>query len=34
MEDMSIHYEAWAKGGKGPNFEIENLESYISGVNW
>ena len=34
MDDVSIHYEAWAKGGKGPSFQVENLEQYVSGINW
>lgn len=34
IDDMGIHYEAWAKAGKGPNFQVENLKNYVSGLNW
>jgi len=31
---LNFHYEIWAKGGKGPNFSVENPNSYIESFNW
>lgn len=31
---LNLHYESWSKGGKGTGYELENLEEYISGLNW
>ena len=31
---MDNLYELWAKGGKSPNFEVENPEIYLSNLNW
>ena len=27
-------YELWSKAGANPNFRVENLEEYLSGLNW
>jgi len=31
---LNLHYEAWSKGGKGPNLELQNLDIYINSLNW
>ena len=31
---MNDWYEQWAKAGAGPNFRVDNPESYIQGFNW
>ena len=31
---MNYHYELWSKGGKGPNFVVDNPEEYLVGLNW
>lgn len=31
---LNFHYELWAKGGRGPNFSIENPVNYIQSFNW
>ena len=31
---MNLHYETWAKGGKGPNYSVNNPDEYISNFNW
>ncbi len=34
VNNLNFHYEIWSKGGRGPNFEIENQEAYINSFNW
>jgi hypothetical protein len=34
VEYMNIHYETWAKGGKGPNFSVNEPLEYIESFNW
>lgn len=34
VQYMNLHYEAWAKAGKGTGFNLENLPHYVSGLNW
>ncbi len=34
VEKMNIHYEAWSKGGKNPNFVVENPAQHIEFFNW
>ena len=34
VKNLNLHYETWAKGGKGPNFEIENPSDYVNSLNW
>ena len=29
-----IWLESWAKAGASPNFQVENLNEYIKGLNW
>ena len=31
---MNLHYETWAKGGKGPNFSVNNPDEYVTNFNW
>ena len=34
VEKMNIHYEAWSKGGKNPNFVVEirpNILNFLIG---
>jgi hypothetical protein len=31
---LNFHYEVWSKGGKGPGFEVDNQEFYITSLNW
>lgn len=31
---LNFHYEVWSKGGKGPGFEVENQELYVTSLNW
>ena len=34
IEYMNLHYETWAKGGKGPNFNVNDPSKYIDSLNW
>ena len=34
LQNMSIHYENWAKGGAGPGFKLASPEIYIQNFNW
>ena len=34
VEYMNLHYETWAKGGKGPNFGVNDPVEYIKSLNW
>lgn len=34
VEDISRWYEQWSKAGAGPNFRVENPETYIESFNW
>ena len=34
VDYMNLHYETWAKGGKGPNFNVNDPLNYISSFNW
>jgi len=31
---LNFHYELWAKGGRGPNFSVENPIEYVQSFNW
>jgi len=31
---LNLHYEVWSKGGKGPNFGVDQEEIYIKSFNW
>lgn len=31
---LNFHYELWSKGGRGPNFSVDNPENYIQSFNW
>lgn len=31
---LNFHYEVWSKGGKGPGFEVDNQELYVTSFNW
>ncbi len=31
---LNLHYETWAKGGKGPNFEINDPTNYVNSLSW
>ena len=31
---MKTHYENWSKAGATPIFRVDNLEEYISNLNW
>ena len=31
---LNLHYEIWSKGGKGPGFEVDNQELYVTSLNW
>lgn len=31
---LNLHYEIWAKGGKGPGYEVDNPYSYVHTFNW
>tara|TARA_B100001540_G_C15802039_1_gene640322 strand:+ start:1126 stop:2844 length:1719 start_codon:yes stop_codon:yes gene_type:complete len=31
---LNLHYEAWAKAGKGTGYNIENVKEYVKGLNW
>ena len=31
---MKIHYENWSKAGATPIFRVDNVEEYISNLNW
>ena len=34
VKNLNLHYETWAKGGKGPNFEVNNPTDYVNSLNW
>lgn len=34
INNLSIWLEQWAKAGAGPNFRVDNVEEYISHLNW
>ena len=34
VKNLNLHYETWAKGGKGPNFETDNSSNYVNSLNW
>ena len=34
VEKMKIWYELWSKAGATPNYRVENIENYLSGLNW
>lgn len=34
VEDIRRWYEQWSKAGAGPNFRVENPETYIENFNW
>ena len=34
VDYMNLHYETWAKGGKGPNFNVNDPSNYIESLNW
>jgi len=31
---LNLHYEVWSKGGKGPNFGVDQEATYIKSFNW
>ena len=31
---LNFHYEVWSKGGKGPNFSVDDQKNYITLFNW
>ena len=31
---LNLHYEAWAKAGKGAGYNLENIKEYVKGLNW
>lgn len=31
---LNFHYELWSKGGRGPDFIVNNPEKYIQSFNW
>ena len=31
---LNFHYEIWSKGGKGPGFEVDDQELYVTSLNW
>ena len=34
MKHMELHYSAWAKAGIGAGFALNDLENYVSNLNW
>ena len=34
VQQMSVWYELWSKGGAAPNFRVEDPTEYIKGFNW
>ena len=34
IDYMNLHYETWSKGGKGPNFSVNDPKEYIISLNW
>ena len=34
IQYLNFHYEVWAKGGKGPDFSVNNQADYILHLNW
>ena len=32
--DMKTWYELWSKAGASPTYRIENIDQYLSGLNW
>lgn len=31
---LNLHYEAWAKAGKGAGYELDELQNYVNNFNW
>ena len=31
---MKTWYELWSKSGASPTYRVENVEIYLSGLNW
>ena len=31
---MKTWYELWSKAGASPNYRVENVDVYLSGLNW
>ncbi len=34
IQRMDLWLEVWAKAGASPNFQVDDFESYVSGLNW
>ena len=34
ISNLNFHYELWSKGGRGPNFIIDNPKEYLRYFNW
>ncbi len=34
IQGLSFWLEQWAKAGAGPNFRVENVNEYLTGLNW
>ena len=34
IDYMNLHYETRTKGGKGPNFTVNDPKEYIVSLNW
>ena len=32
--EMKTWYELWSKAGASPNYRVENVDAYLSGLNW
>ena len=31
---LNLHYEAWAKGGIGAGYKLDDIENYVNSFNW
>ena len=31
---LNSHYELWSKGGRTPNYIVENPSNFVAGINW
>ena len=34
VEKMKIWYELWSKAGATPNYRVDDIENYLTGLNW
>ena len=34
IQRLDLWLEVWAKAGAAPNYQVENFENYVKGINW